>query len=92
LKGKHWSYFSEASTAEQQSAGGEEEVPEVRLDDDGGVVITLSARQAAMLADQGLQVDFLERVEQQGVEAAKAWLKQFSDPARWSKEFLDRFR
>lgn len=92
LKGKHWSYFSEASTAEQESAGGEEEIPEVKLDDEGEVVITLTARQAAMLADQDLQVGFLERVETQGVEAAKAWLAWFSDPARWSKEFLDRFR
>ncbi len=92
LKGKHWSYFSEASTAEQETAGGEEEVPEVKLDDDGEVVITLTARQAAMIADQHLQIYFLEIVERQGVEAAKAWLKQFSDPARWSKEFLDRVR
>jgi hypothetical protein len=92
LKGKHWSYFSEASTADQAEAGGEEEVPEVKLDDEGEVVITLTARQAGMLDDQGLQVDFLGRVEQQGVEAAKAWMAWFSDSARWSKEFLDRFR
>ena len=92
LKGKHWSYFSEATTADQAEAGGEEEIPEVKLDDDGEVVITLTGRQAHMIADQNLQVDFLERVEQQGVEAAKAWLADFSDPSKWSQEFLDRFR
>jgi len=45
-----------------------------------------------MLDDQGLQVDFLERVEQRGAQAAAAWLANFSDPQRWSKEFLARFR
>lgn len=92
LKGKHWSYFSEATTGDDTEAGGEPEVPETDLDDDGDVLITLSAREAAMLSDQHMQVDLLERVEQQGVKAAKAWLADFSDPARWSKEFLDRFR
>lgn len=92
LKGKHWSYFSEATVGDQDIAGGEPEIPDVDLDADGEVVIILTARQAAMLADQDLQVYFLELVETQGVEAAKAWLAQFTDPRRWSKEFLDRFR
>jgi hypothetical protein len=94
LKGKHWSYFSEAPTAEQESAGGEEEIPEVKLGDEGVIVVTLTARQAAMLADQDLQVWFLELVEghRDHLEIVEAWLTDFSDPSRWSKEFLDRFR
>jgi len=92
LKCKHWSYFSEVTVGDQTEAGGEPEIPEVDLDDCGEILITLTSRQAAMLADQNLQVYWLELVETQGAEPAKAWLVQFSDPSRWSKEFLDRFR
>jgi hypothetical protein len=92
LKGKHWSYFSEASAPEPDPAGGEEEIPEAALDDDGDVLLTLSAREAAMLSDQHRQVYLLEMVEQQGPSVAAAWLADFADPLRWSKEFLARFR
>jgi len=92
LKGKHWSYFSEATAPDPETLGGEPEVPEVDLDDDGDVLLTLTSREAAMLADQDRQCYLLELVEQQGVQAASAWLADFSDPQRWSKEFLARFR
>ena len=91
LKGKHWSYFSEASSATDDLAGGEKEVPEVALDDEGEVVIELTGMQAAMLADQDKQLYLLELMERQGPDAAKLWLASFTDPAKWSKEFLDRF-
>lgn len=91
LKGKHWSYFSEATAANEELVGGEEEIPEVTLDDDGEVVHTMTAREAAMIADQDLQIWWLELVERQGPDAAAAWLKEFSDPSHWSKQFLDRF-
>jgi len=92
LKGKHWSYFSEASTGDQEPAGGEQEVPEVDLDDDGDVLLTLSAREAAMLSHQGKQLYLLELVEQQGADAAARWLAEFTNPSYWSVEFLARFR
>lgn len=92
LKGKHWSYFSEAHTAGDDQVGGEEEIPEVALDDEGQVVIELTAMQAAMLADQDMQLHLLELIERQGVEAAKAWLAWFTDPAKWSEEWMQRHR
>ena len=92
LKGKHWSYFSEATVPDPEPVGGEPEVPEKDLDDDGAVLLELTALQAAMIADQHRQCYLLELVEQQGVQAAAAWLADFSDPQRWSTEFLARFR
>jgi hypothetical protein len=91
LKGKHWTYFSEA-TSQDTEEGGEPEVPEKDLDDDGEVLLTLSAREAAMLSDQNMQIHLLELVEQQGPDAAARWLKDFSDPIHWSTAFLARFR
>lgn len=91
LKGKHWSYFSEATAANEEPVGGEEEIPEVTLDDEGELVHTMTAMQAAMLADQDLQIWWLELVEQKGPMAADAWMKDWSDRRHWSKEFLDRF-
>lgn len=92
LKGKHWSYFSEASAAGDDQVGGEEEIPEVALDDEGEVVIELTALQAAMLADQDMQLHLLELIEQQGPDAAKLWLASFTDPAKWSEEWMQRHR
>lgn len=92
LKGKHWSYFSEATAADQEPVGGEEEVPEVTLDDEGELVHTMTAMQAAMLADQDLQIWWLELMEQKGPIAADAWMKDFSDPAKWSEEWKQRYR
>ena len=91
LKGKHWTYFSEA-TAKETEEGGEEEVPEVVLDEDGDVEMQISALAAAMLANQHLQVWFLELRDSQGNYAAAAWLHDFTDPTHWSVEFLARFR
>jgi hypothetical protein len=92
LKGKHWSYFSEATAANEEPVGGEEEVPEVTLDDEGELVHTMTAMQAAMLADQDLQLFWLELVEQKGPSAADAWMKDFSDPVKWSEEWKQRYR
>lgn len=91
LKGKHWSYFSEATAPDPEPVGGEEEVPEVKLGDDGVVVLTLTAMQAHMLDEGHLQVWFLELVEREGIEAAEDWMRWYSDPSRWSREWRDRF-
>ena len=92
LRGKHWTYFSEATSEENDATDEDPEIPEPDLDDDGAVLLELNALQAAMLADQHRQCYLLELVEQQGAQAAAAWLVDFSDPQRWSKEFLQRFR
>jgi hypothetical protein len=86
LKGKHWTYFSEAHVAEQPAPGGEEEVPEVALDEEGEVALQISAMAAAMLASQHKQCWLLEYWEEHGSYAAAVWLDDFSDrshcPAR----------
>lgn len=92
LRGKHWTYFSEATSEENSGTDEDPEVPEPDLDEEGVVVLELTARQAAMLASQHQQCYLLELVEQEGPDVARRWLDVFSDPQRWSREFLARFR
>ena len=92
LKGKHWTYFSEAHVAEQPAPGGEEEVPEVAFDEEGKVGLQISAIGAAMLASQRKQCWLLEYWEEHGSYEAAVWLDEFTDRSHWSVEFLARFR
>ena len=92
LKGRHWTYFSEAHVAEQAEAGGEEEIPEPDLDECGDTLLHLSNEAAAMVADQDKQCWLLEYIHEHGPYAAACWLAEFTDHSHWSVEYLARFR
>ena len=92
LKGKHWTYFSEAHVGDETAPGGEEEIPEPDLEDEGQDEVQISGMAAAMLASQRKQCWLLEYWEEHGSYETAIWLAEFTDPSHWSVEFLARFR